>query len=64
MTRDVVRVFGHTPLARVAAFLDLLKIKRMPVMRDGEIVGIVSRADLLRALVSADGSYSALRKLA
>jgi CBS domain-containing protein len=58
MTGDVVRVFEDTPLARVAALLDLKKIKRMPVIRDGEIVGIVSRADLLRALVSAVGSYS------
>jgi CBS domain-containing protein len=60
MTRDVVRVFEDTPLARVAALLDLKQIKRMPVMRDGRIVGIVSRADLLRALVSLAGSYSAL----
>ncbi len=58
MTHDVVRVFEDTPLARVAALLDLKKIKRMPVMRDDKIVGIVSRADLLRALVSAAGSYS------
>jgi CBS domain-containing protein len=58
MTRDVVRVFEDTPLARVAALLDLKQIKRMPVMRGGKIVGIVSRADLLRALVSAPSSYS------
>jgi len=51
VTCDVVRVFEDTPLPRVAALLDLKKIKRMPVMRDGKIVGIVSRADLLRALV-------------
>ena len=56
MTRDVVRVSEDTPLARVAALLDLKQIKRMPVMRDGKIVGIVSRADLLRALVSAAGA--------
>jgi CBS domain-containing protein len=56
MTRDVVRVFEDTPLARLAALLDLKKIKRVPVMRDGRIVGIVSRADLLRALVSAAGA--------
>ena len=53
MTRDVVRVSEDTPLARVAALLDLKKIKRVPVMRHGKIVGIVSRADLLRALVRA-----------
>jgi CBS domain-containing protein len=53
MSRDVVRVFEDTPLARVASLSELKQIKRVPVMRDGEIVGIVSRADLLRALVSA-----------
>jgi CBS domain-containing protein len=57
MTRDIVRVFEDTPLARVAELLDMKQIKRMPVMRDGKIVGIVSRADLLRALVSAAGSH-------
>jgi CBS domain-containing protein len=57
MTPDVVRVFEDTPLARVAALLGLKQIKRLPVMREGKIVGIISRADLLRALVSAAGSH-------
>jgi CBS domain-containing protein len=57
MSRDVVRVSEDTPLARVAALLDVKKIKRVPVMRDGKIIGIVSRTDLLRALVrTADAS--------
>ena len=56
MSRDVIRVFEDTPLARVAALLDLKQIKRVPVMRGGDIVGIVSRADLLRALVAAAGT--------
>jgi CBS domain-containing protein len=56
MSRDVIRVFEETPLARVAALLDLKQIKRVPVMRGGMIVGIVSRADLLRALVAAAGT--------
>jgi CBS domain-containing protein len=51
MSPDVIRVFENTPLAEVAALLDLKRIKRVPVMRDGKMVGIVSRADLLRALV-------------
>jgi CBS domain-containing protein len=52
MSRDVVRVFENTPLAEVAALLELKRIKRVPVMRNGEMMGIVSRADFLRALVS------------
>jgi CBS domain-containing protein len=64
MTRDVVRVAEDTPLARVAALLDLKKIKRVPVMRDGKIVGIVSRTDLLRALVRrADASRAGRRRV-
>jgi CBS domain-containing protein len=51
MSPDVIRVFENTPLAEVADLLDLKRIKRVPVMRDGKMVGIVSRADLLRALV-------------
>lgn len=51
MSPDVIRVFENTPLAEVAALLDLKRIKRVPVLRDGKMVGIVSRADLLRALV-------------
>ena len=53
MTRDVVRVFENTPLVGVAALLELKRIKRVPVMGNDEVVGIVSRADFLRALVSA-----------
>jgi len=51
MTRDVVRVFENTPLAKVAALLELKRIKRVPVMGNGAIVGIISRADFLRALI-------------
>ena len=51
MTHDVIRVYEDTPLAHVAALLAQKHIKRVPVMRDGKIVGIVSRADLLRAIV-------------
>jgi CBS domain-containing protein len=58
MTRDVVRVSVDTPLATVAALLELKQIKRVPVMHDGKIIGIVSRADLLRALVRAADTRS------
>jgi CBS domain-containing protein len=57
MTTDVVRVFEDTPLAQIAALFDLKQIKRVPVMRQGSIVGIVSRSDLLRALVSTANAW-------
>lgn len=53
MTRQVVTVKPHTPLNEVSALLDKHKIKRVPVVDGDKIVGIVSRANLLRALVRA-----------
>jgi CBS domain-containing protein len=50
MTRDVVSVTDATPVADIAAVLETNRIKRVPVLRDGRLVGIVSRANLVRAL--------------
>ena len=41
-----------TPLWQIAELLERRRIKRVPVMRDGKVVGIVSRANLLQALVA------------
>lgn len=51
MTRRVLSVGPSATLADVAGLLDEARIKRVPVVDDGKIVGIVSRADLIRALV-------------
>jgi CBS domain-containing protein len=53
MTRDVVSVYETTPLADVATLLETKRIKRVPVLRAGKLVGIVSRANLVRALAAA-----------
>jgi CBS domain-containing protein len=50
MTREVVTVSEETELAEVATLLETKRIKRVPVTRDDKIVGIVSRANLVRAL--------------
>jgi CBS domain-containing protein len=50
MTRDVISVTDITPVADIAVLLETNRIKRVPVLRDGELVGIVSRANLVRAL--------------
>lgn len=50
MTRDVISVSDTTPLADIAILLEANRIKRVPVVRDGKLVGIVSRANLVRAL--------------
>ena len=53
MTTNVVTVTEDAPLGRVAALMEEHGIKRVPVMRKGSLVGIVSRADLLRAIATA-----------
>lgn len=53
MSREVVTVEEDSPLASVAALLERHRIKRVPVVRDGALVGIVSRANLLHGLIAA-----------
>jgi CBS domain-containing protein len=50
MTRDVVTVAEDASLEEIAALLERKRIKRVPVTRDGKLVGIVSRANLLQGL--------------
>jgi CBS domain-containing protein len=50
MTRDVVAVTEDTDLDDVLDLFEGKHIKRVPVVRDGKLVGIVSRKDLLRRL--------------
>lgn len=53
MTREVTTVDEDTGLAEIAALLERHRIKRVPVVRGNEVVGIVSRANLLRGLASS-----------
>jgi len=50
MRSPVVTVAEDTPIQVIAEILQEHGIKRVPVLRDGRVVGIVSRADLVRAL--------------
>jgi CBS domain-containing protein len=50
MTREVISVSDTTELADIATLLETRRIRRVPVVRDGKVVGIVSRANLVRAL--------------
>src|SRR3546814_6474603 len=54
MTRDVISVKEDTPIGDVARILEERHIKRVPVLRGADLVGIVSRADLVRALAAAE----------
>jgi CBS domain-containing protein len=58
MTCDVISVSDTTPLAAIAILLEANRIKRVPVVRDGKLVGIVSRANLVRALAMSTSEPS------
>ena len=53
MTRDVITAKPDTTLGDIAALLERNRIKRVPIVEGGKIVGIVSRANILQALASA-----------
>jgi CBS-domain-containing membrane protein len=52
MTHDVATVAEDASLAEIAELLEERRIKRVPVVRDGRLVGIVSRANLLHGLAT------------
>jgi CBS domain-containing protein len=53
MTRKVASVEDDAALAAVAALFDSRKIRRVLVVRAGDLVGIITRADLVRALAAS-----------
>jgi CBS domain-containing protein len=59
MTSEVIWVSDATELADIANLLETKRIKRVPLVRDGKLVGIVSRANLVRALAAAGSRLSA-----
>ena len=52
MTPTVETVAPDTPVGDIARLLEKKRIKRVPVVRDGQMVGIVSRANLMQALAT------------
>ncbi|AMV47714.1 CBS domain-containing protein [Paraburkholderia caribensis] len=52
MTTAVVVVDEDTSVGEIAELLERHRIKRVPVVKDGRITGLVSRANLIRALAS------------
>ncbi len=50
MSHGAVTVTEDTPARAIAAMMYGKGIKRVPVLRDGRLVGIVARSDLVRAL--------------
>jgi CBS domain-containing protein len=54
MTRDVVSAVPEASITDVAALLVHHRIKRVPIIQDGRVVGIVSRANIVEALAGSD----------
>jgi CBS domain-containing protein len=52
MTEEPVTIGEDVSLATAVELMERMRIKRLPVVRDGKIVGIISRANLVRALVT------------
>ena len=52
MTSDVRTVGEDTDLEKIVELMEKHRIKRVPVMRDDKIVGIVTRSNLMHAMVS------------
>ena len=53
MTADLISVAGDAPLDEVVGLMERRRIKRVPVIEGDVLVGVVSRADLLRSLLNA-----------
>jgi len=60
MTRDVVVVPPELGLRAAAELMERLRIRHLPVVRTGELVGILSDRDLLRAGVRSSSTDSPL----
>ncbi|MEZ2353530.1 CBS domain-containing protein [Caballeronia sp. RCC_10] len=52
MSTDVATITESCPIGDIADLFAQRHIKRVPVMRDGRVVGVISRANLIRALVT------------
>jgi CBS domain-containing protein len=56
MSRDVISADEETDLGEIAMLMETKRIKRVPITRDGRLVGIVSRATLVRAMAAGKGA--------
>jgi CBS domain-containing protein len=54
MTAPAVTIGSARPISEAAALMTSRKVNRLPVVDDGRLVGIVTRADLVRAYVRSD----------
>ncbi len=53
MTKPVITANETTSVTELAELMVQHRIKRLPIVRDGKLVGIVSRADVIRAIAQS-----------
>jgi CBS domain-containing protein len=53
MTRELITVDIDDPLSRVADLCIVHRVRRVPVVKEGRMVGVIARRDVLRALVES-----------
>jgi CBS domain-containing protein len=53
MTRELITVEYDDPVHRVADLCIVHRVRRVPVMKNGRLVGIIARRDVLRALTES-----------
>jgi len=54
MSKNVISVSEDTAVEEIARLMTTHRIKRLPVMRNGTVVGIVSRADVVSAIARGE----------
>jgi len=52
MTRDLITIGEETDLDEIVHLMEKHQVKRLPVVRDGAVIGIVSRANLVQQLAT------------
>lgn len=59
MTHDVLTVDANDPVNKVADLCIVHRVRRLPVVQDGRLVGLVARRDVLQALCTASAPIGA-----
>jgi CBS-domain-containing membrane protein len=62
MSRNVITAREDTPAPEIARLMETHGIKRVPIVADGKLVGIVSRADFLTALTGVQQAATAANR--
>jgi CBS domain-containing protein len=60
MTRELITVDISDPVSRVADLCIVHRVRRVPVMKNGRLVGVIARRDVLRALHEAAEAVCAI----